>query len=202
MSNIYNVDPNELIEAAAKKLAEQSIVKPPAWAPYTKTGMHKERPPERSDWWYLRAAALLRSVYRLGPIGTSKLRKKYGGRKNRGYRPEHFYPGSGAIIRKALQQLEQAGFLKQVEKGVHKGRILTPKGKSFLDKIAVELAKKRPRPERPKREQPAAEEVQKGEAEKPKKPRAPARKKKAEETAAPAAIPPEAATQEKEAATQ
>ncbi|MEK6939747.1 MAG: 40S ribosomal protein S19, partial [Nanoarchaeota archaeon] len=44
-------------------------------------------------------------------------------------------------IRKILQQLEKSGLVKQTEKGVHKGRILTPKGTSFLDKIAVQLSK-------------------------------------------------------------
>ena len=32
-------------------------------------------------------------------------------------------------------------FVKQVERGVHKGRVLTPKGTSFLGKIAVQLSK-------------------------------------------------------------
>jgi ribosomal protein S19E (S16A) len=34
-----------------------------------------------------------------------------------------------------LQQLEKDGLIKYDEKGVHKGRIITPKGKSFLDKM-------------------------------------------------------------------
>jgi ribosomal protein S19E (S16A) len=31
--------------------------------------------------------------------------------------------------------LESEGFVKKVEKGVHKGKIITPKGQSFLDKF-------------------------------------------------------------------
>jgi ribosomal protein S19E (S16A) len=31
--------------------------------------------------------------------------------------------------------------IKQAEKGTHKGRILSPKGISFLDKIAIQIAK-------------------------------------------------------------
>ena len=90
---------------------------------------------------YTRTAAILRVIYIRGPIGTSKLSTKYGGKKNRGVRPGHFYRGSRNIIRKILQQGEKAGLLTQAKKGVHKGRILTPKGKSIIDKLVVELKK-------------------------------------------------------------
>lgn len=142
MATTYDVDPEELIKKAAEELKKISEIKPPVWASYAKTGRHKERPPVKEDWWYTRAAAVLRCIYRVGPIGVSKLRAKYGGKRRRGYAPPHFYKGSGSIVRKVLQQLEKAGFLQQAVKGVHKGRIVTPKGKSFLDKIATQLAGK------------------------------------------------------------
>src|SRR3989338_1228886 len=126
MTTMYDVDPQELI---------------------LKTGMHKERPPVDEDWWYFRSASVLRNIYRFGPVGVSKLRTKYGGKKNRGVKKEHFYKGSGSILRKSLQQLEKAGFVKFAEKGVHKGRVITPKGKSFLDKIATQLYGLKPKHE-------------------------------------------------------
>jgi len=49
-------------------------------------------------------------------------------------KPEKFYKGSGNIIRKILQQLEKAELIKQNEQG-RKGRIVTNKGRSFLDKL-------------------------------------------------------------------
>lgn len=145
MTDALEVDPQELIERAAKQLAEQKLVQKPVWASYAKTGHFSNRPPVSQEWWYMRAAAVLRSVYKLGPVGTSKLRTKYGGRKNRGYKPEHFYRGGGSIIRKILQQLENSGLLSQVEKGTHKGRKVTKKGKVFLEKIAVQVAKEGPK---------------------------------------------------------
>ncbi len=141
MASIYDVDPTELIEKTAQEMKNLKELMPPEWAAYAKTGVHKERPPVEKDWWYKRAAAVLRSVYKLGPIGTSKLRKKYGGRRRRGHKPQHTYKGSGKITRKVLQQLEAAGFLKKTEKGGNKGRVLTPKGKSFIDKIASQMLK-------------------------------------------------------------
>ena len=137
MVSIYNVKPAILIEEAAKELKKMPEMAPPAWATCVKTGVSKMRPPVSDDWWYIRSAAVLRSVYKLGPIGVSKLRTKYGGRKNRGYSPDKTFKGGGNILRKVLQKLELVGFIKQAQVGVHKGRILTPKGKSFIDKIVV-----------------------------------------------------------------
>src|SRR3989338_8491231 len=116
MTTMYDVEPQELIIKTAEELKKLPEIKAPAWAPFVKTGMHKERPPVDSDWWYVRVASVLRSIYRLGPVGVSKLRSKYGGRKNRGTKKEHFFRGSGSILRKSLQQLEKAGLVKFTDK--------------------------------------------------------------------------------------
>ena|SRR3989338_8846964 len=143
MTQILLVDPQDLIVKAAQELKKQSLVKPTAWSTFVKTGHHKDRLPDDDEWWYYRSAAILRSIAKLGPIGTEKLRIKYGGKKNRGHKPERFYKASGSIIRKILQQLEQAQLIKQVAKGAHKGRVLTPLGVSFLDKVAIQMSKQK-----------------------------------------------------------
>lgn len=143
MTHIQKVKANELINNVAGELKNQKLVEPLAWSKHVKTGHHKERLPDSQDWWYHRSAAILKSIHKLGPVGTQKLRTKYGGKKNRGHKPERFYPASGSIIRKILQQLEKSELIKQDEKGKHKGRVLTAKGVSFLDKLAVQLAKKK-----------------------------------------------------------
>lgn len=141
MTYIQTVDPQVLIQKVAEELKKQKLVQPTDWSRFVKTGRHKERRPDQEDWWFQRSAAVLRIVAKLGPIGTQKLRNKFGGRKNRGHKPEQFFKASGSIIREILQQLEKSGLIKQGQKGVHKGRILTPKGMSFLDKIAIQIAK-------------------------------------------------------------
>ncbi|MBT3814238.1 30S ribosomal protein S19e [Candidatus Woesearchaeota archaeon] len=141
MTHILTVNPNELVNKAAVELKKQKLVEPTEWSKFVKTGHHKERLPDNDDWWYHRSAAILRSIARLGPVGTAKLKTKFGGKKNRGHKPEKVFKASGSIIRKILQQLEKSELIKQAEKGVHKGRVLTPKGVSFLDKMAVEIAK-------------------------------------------------------------
>ena len=134
---IQDVDSQKLIEKAAEKLQGLEALRPPEWAGFVKTGRNRERPPIQKNWWYLRAASILRKVYLNQDVGVSKLRKVYGGRKNRGHKPEHKYRASGNIIRKILQQLEAAGFVK-TEKGKErgKGRRITPGGQKFLNNVA------------------------------------------------------------------
>jgi len=138
MVTAVQVPADRLIAEVARYLKERvPEVKPPEWAAYVKTGAHKERVPEDPDWWYYRCASILRKLYVRGtPVGIERLRTAYGGRKNYGVAPEHFVKGSGSVIRKALQQLEKAGFVVKV-KG--KGRTLSPKGRSLLDKMANKI---------------------------------------------------------------
>ena len=139
MVTIYDVDPSDLIVKTAEELKKVEQVSIPDWATVVKTGPGQERIPDSLDWWYMRAASILRKVYHRGPIGVSKLRTYYGKKKNRGVKPERFYKAGGKVIRTILQQLEVAGLIVQVEKGVHKGRMVTPKGRSLLDSIASEV---------------------------------------------------------------
>jgi small subunit ribosomal protein S19e len=134
---VRDVDPEKLILKAADELAKVGELKAPAWAAFAKTGVHKQRPPEQSNWWHIRQAAELRKLY-MAPqgIGVSRMRKVYGGRKNRGHKPEHSFKASGSVIRKSMQQLEKAGLVK-MEKG--KGRIITPKGQKLLNSVAKQL---------------------------------------------------------------
>jgi small subunit ribosomal protein S19e len=138
---IRDVDATLLIHGAAEELKKDANIKPPEWASFVKTGMSREKPPVQQDWWFVRSAAILRKISVLGPVGTSKLKTKFGGRKNRGVRPDRFYAASGNIIRKILQQLEKAGLAKQEAKGVHKGRVITPNGTKLLETVPTQLMK-------------------------------------------------------------
>ncbi len=141
MVTVYDVEPNLFIEELAKELEKE--IQMPEWAKFVKTGHGRERPPLQDNWWYLRAAAILRQIYIHGPIGVSRLRTRFGNRKNRGHAPEKHAKASGKIIRTILQQLEEKGYIKHVEikkgKNVYKGRVVTEKGKSFLDKLAAKI---------------------------------------------------------------
>ena len=131
-------DPAKLIGKVAAYFKENKVIEPPPWAMFVKTGVHKERPPQDPDWWYVRAAAIMRKLYLKGPLGVSRLRKLYGGRHRRGHRPPKFARGSGAIIRRILQQLEEAGL---VEKRDRRGRVLTKAGRELLEEAAKAVLK-------------------------------------------------------------
>ncbi len=139
MVTALEVPADLLIERVAEKLRKMPQIRPPAWAYYVKTGAHKERLPDNPDWWYYRAASILRKLYKRGrPVGIERLRTAYGGRVNRGVAPERFMKGSGSIVRKILQQLERAGLVRKVR---GKGRVLTEQGRSLLDNTAYEIMK-------------------------------------------------------------
>ena len=135
MSIINSIPRGDAVSLTAERLKGKDEIKAPVWASIVKTGVSRERPPADEDWWYSRSASILLKIHKYGPIGVSKLRTYYGGKKNRGVRPEKFFRGSGNIIRKIFQQLEKCGFAKQAESGNHKGRIITSEGNKFLKDI-------------------------------------------------------------------
>jgi small subunit ribosomal protein S19e len=135
MTTVYDLPADILIRKTAEELRAMESVDAPDWAALAKTGVHKQAPPYDEDWWYTRAAAVLRRIYVDGPIGVERLRSFYGGKQNRGSNPDKFRKGSGSVIRKVVQQLEGEGLVENGEKG----RRITAKGKSFLDGVAHDL---------------------------------------------------------------
>lgn len=140
MTTVYDVPASELIVALKDELKKIDVIKPPEWAPFVKTGGNRERQPQDPDWWYTRAASLLRKVHINGPVGVPTLRRVYGGRKNRGVKPDAPARGSGSIIRNCLKQLESAGLVAKVSGG----RTSSPQGVSLMDKAAHKIRMKHP----------------------------------------------------------
>jgi len=160
MVNALDISHDTLITKLSEELKKVKEMEPPSWTEYVKTSVSRMRAPTQKDWWYVRSASLLRTVYLQGPIGVSKLRTKYSGRKNRGVKPDKTFKGSGNIIRKSLQGLEKAGFIEKkkidtMKKDFRKGRIVSSKGKSIIDKIVVaELKKTRTKEKKTNTEKP------------------------------------------------
>ncbi|MBI2629568.1 30S ribosomal protein S19e [Candidatus Pacearchaeota archaeon] len=135
MTTIYEVDAQKYHKKLAEELKNIPEIKAPEWINFVKSGVSKERPPQEEDFWHKRAASVLRQIYVRGVVGVSRLRTKYGGKKERGSRPAEFRKGGGKNIRLVLQQLEKAGILEK-SLGKKKGRQLTRKGLDFMNKIA------------------------------------------------------------------
>ncbi len=138
MVSVAELPADTIIQQLAAHLKEkEKEVKPPTWTIFAKTGAHLERVPNTADWWYIRCAALMRKIYLRGPIGVSRLTTSYGGSKQRGMAPNKFRRGSGAVLRKAMLQLQTAGL---VSKG-DRGRVLTAKGRSLMDRLALSASR-------------------------------------------------------------
>lgn len=137
MATVYDVPADMLIDEIAKDLKERRKVPEPGFASFAKTGAHRERAPQRRDWWHVRCAAILRRIYVDGPSGTERLRTYYGGREARGVRPHHFRKAGGKVIRTCLQALEKEGFLAKKEKT---GRIVTKEGQKYLNDVSKRVA--------------------------------------------------------------
>lgn len=134
MTDIRSIQPgkyNTLLAEALKKVPE---FKAPEWVEFVKTSTSNKRPSTEEDFWYKRAASILRQIYVKGIVGVERLRTRYGGRKERGQKPEEFRKGGGKIIRTILQQAEAAGFVEKV-KDKKSGRQLTAKGRAFLEAV-------------------------------------------------------------------
>ncbi|HYC12193.1 MAG TPA: 30S ribosomal protein S19e [Nitrososphaerales archaeon] len=138
MVNVHDVPSGKLIPALAEQVKSLPGMEAPEWAHFAKTGSHAERPPQQADWWFTRAASLLRKLYLHGPVGLGDLERSYGGPKAVAYFPKHHRDAGGSSIRRILKQLEQAELVAKTPKG----RILTSKGTAMLDKASVELFKK------------------------------------------------------------
>lgn len=128
--HVNESDPKILITKLAERLKNE--LPKPDWVDYVKAGVYAERPPEQEDFWWIRAASIMRKLYLEGSLGVSRLRRLYGRRKKRGVKPEHKAKAGGKIIRSILQGLEKLGYVQKDKKG----RMLTPKGRSLLDEIA------------------------------------------------------------------
>ena len=136
MTDPRSIEPSKYNAALADALRKNEKFVKPVWADFVKSGTHKQRPIAEPDFWYKRAASILRQFYLRGIVGVGRLRSRYGGRKDYGMAPPHFRKGSGKIIRLMVQQAEAAGFLEKV-KAKRSGRQLTLQGKEFLEKVNV-----------------------------------------------------------------
>ncbi len=132
MANVFDVKGSALVRLTAERL--KGLMEKPAYVDYVKSGPNKERLPNDPDFWYTRSASILRQIYLNGPIGVERLRTRYGSRKEHSVHRKHHTKAGGSMIRDACQSLEKLSFVKNTKAG----RVITPKGRSFLDKISRE----------------------------------------------------------------
>jgi small subunit ribosomal protein S19e len=142
MVTLYDVPADAFLGTLSESLSKK--IQPPEWSKFAKTGPNRELPPEQADFWYVRAASILRTIAMDGPVGVERLTTLYGGPKSGSNRfkvaPVHHADGSGKIIRTIVQQLEEVGLLERPPNSI--GRVVSSQGQSLLDKTAGEVLKK------------------------------------------------------------
>ena len=147
MVTLYDAPAEALIEALAADLEDR--IEEPEWATFAKAGANREFPPEQDDFWYVRAASVLRRVAIDGPVGVDRLSTHYGGPKGGSNRyrvaPKHRSDGSKKIVRTILQQLEEADLVERPPND--EGRVVSAEGRSLLDSTAGEVISDLDRPD-------------------------------------------------------
>mmetsp|Transcript_1463 Transcript_1463/g.2220 ORF Transcript_1463/g.2220 Transcript_1463/m.2220 type:complete len:149 (+) Transcript_1463:49-495(+) len=138
-ATLKDVSSQRFINAFASLLKKKGEIELPKWVDIVKTAHKNDLPPLDPDWFYTRCASVLRAIYLRPGTGVGALRRKYGGKKNRGVKPERKIKSglaAGSPIRVALQRLETIGYVEQDQNG---GRRITQKGQKACDEIAVQL---------------------------------------------------------------
>jgi len=87
MVSVKEVPAQQFVEKLKEELKKIEQIKQPEWMKFAKSGSHRERPPQQKDFWFLRAASLLRRISIEGTVGIQRLRSYYGGKKRRGHKP-------------------------------------------------------------------------------------------------------------------
>jgi len=138
MATAFDVPANRLIPKIAEELKKLDTIKAPEWAAFVKTGRHREKSPVDNAWWYTRSAAVLRKLYIEGPMGTTRLAAAYGGRADRGSKPNKAVRGSRSISRVTVQQLEKSHLIQKERDG---GRVVSSKGRKLVDNLSTQILK-------------------------------------------------------------
>jgi small subunit ribosomal protein S19e len=138
MATAFDVPANRLIPKIAEELKKLDTIKAPEWAAFVKTGRHREKSPVDNAWWYTRSAAVLRKLYIEGPMGTTRLAAAYGGRADRGSKPNKAVRGSRSISRVTVQQLEKSQLIQKERDG---GRVVSSKGRKLVDNLSTQILK-------------------------------------------------------------
>ena len=139
-ATIKDVKTFRWIKVMANHLKQEGKLFVPNCAEFIKTSHGRERAPQNPDWYYMRAAAVLRRIYIRPGVGLGGLAKKFANKKNRGSQPEITTKAAKGPLHWACKSLEG---LKLVGKGKESGRVLTSAGRKRCDTIASNVIYRR-----------------------------------------------------------
>merc|ERR1712072_206310 len=102
---------NDFIKAYAEHLKKSNKLGLPKWIDLVKTGHYHELAPYDEDWFYTRAAAIMRKLYVKPHVGVGRLANKFGGKERNGSARKHHSTDSKAVISACMKALEEAKLL-------------------------------------------------------------------------------------------
>lgn len=135
---VRDVPPAKFIQAYTEVLKNNDKFVVPKWADIVKTGVQRELAPYDPDWYFVRAASIVRKIYMRPGTGVGALQKRYGGAYRRGARPEIHRDSSSGVIRTILITLDD---LKITEKTAKGGRRISRVGQQALDLVAGQVSR-------------------------------------------------------------
>ena len=141
-ATVKDVPAQQFVSELAAHFKKSQKLELPDWHDLIKTGTYKQLCPQDPDWYYIRAAAVVRKIYLRGGIGVGAFSKLYGGSVNNGAAPSHHGVAARGLHRHILQQLQNISLVNK--KKDKKGRYITKEGQRELDTIAAQIVAKRP----------------------------------------------------------
>lgn len=135
---VRDISAEKFISAYAEVLKNNDKFVVPKWADLVKTGVHKELAPYDPDWYFIRAAAIVRKVYLRQGTGVGALSKRFGGNYRRGAAPERHQDAARGLIRTILINLDDLKITESASKG---GRKISRVGQQALDLVAGQVAR-------------------------------------------------------------
>merc|ERR1711913_82084 len=108
---LKDVPAGDFIAAYADFLKKSNKIELPSWVDLVKTGHFHELAPYDEDWFYTRAAAIMRKLYVKPTVGIGRLANKFGGKQRNGVARKHHAKSSRGVIRACMKALEGAKLL-------------------------------------------------------------------------------------------
>lgn len=130
IEEIHEVRPERFNATLKSYLKSSNKMVLPEHHDIMKTGEGKELAPCDDDWYYLRAAAIVRQIARFGTVTSECMAWRYGSRKNRGVRPSKYVPAYREIGDSVLDNLRNMGWIN-----ASADDMLTEQGKTVVREI-------------------------------------------------------------------
>merc|ERR1711988_895730 len=108
---LKDIPAQDFVAAYADFLKKSNKIELPSWVDLVKTGHYHELAPYSDDWFYTRAAAIMRKLYVKPTVGVGRLANKFGGKERNGSARKHHAKDSKAVIRACMKALEKAKLL-------------------------------------------------------------------------------------------